>query len=198
MVAPVLYASQWFLTLFACPFPSHFSARIMDIIMFKVPQPPAPPAPRAWCMPQTIPLTMQRPRIPPLGVRNALAVVQAGSLCDARGSRRGVWGRCGGGRGAQGTSDILLQTALAVVAECEKQLLELQDFEDILTHLKVPPQPRSARSLDRACVCAWALGWPAVPRSCEFRRRAQCPSKSKQSLSSAIGHFVHAVLSSPS
>lgn len=107
-------------------------------------------------------------------------------------------GRCGGGRGAQGTSDILLQTALAVVAECEKQLLELQDFEDILTHLKVPPQPRSARSLDRAYVCAWALGWPAVPRSCEFRRRTQSPSKSEQSLSSAIGHFVHAVLSSPS
>jgi hypothetical protein len=34
MVTPVLYASQWFLTLFACPFPSAFCARIIDIIMF--------------------------------------------------------------------------------------------------------------------------------------------------------------------
>lgn len=32
-VAPVLYASQWFLTLFACPFPSAFSARVIDIIL---------------------------------------------------------------------------------------------------------------------------------------------------------------------
>lgn len=34
-MAPVLYASQWFLTLFACPFPSAFSARIIDIILLE-------------------------------------------------------------------------------------------------------------------------------------------------------------------
>mmetsp|Transcript_5393 Transcript_5393/g.15439 ORF Transcript_5393/g.15439 Transcript_5393/m.15439 type:complete len:845 (+) Transcript_5393:278-2812(+) len=81
MVSPVLYASQWFLTLFACPFPSHFSARIMDIILFK------------------------------------------------------------------GTSDILMQAALAVVAECEKDLLALEDFEDILTFLKVEPVEWSDKKL---------------------------------------------------
>jgi hypothetical protein len=30
-----------------------------------------------------------------------------------------------------------LQTALAVVAQCETELLQLDDFEDIITHLKV-------------------------------------------------------------
>lgn len=73
MVTPVLYASQWFLTLFACPFPSAFCARIIDIIMFT------------------------------------------------------------------GSTDILLQTALAVVMECELELLEMTEFEDLLTHLKVEP-----------------------------------------------------------
>ena len=30
-----------------------------------------------------------------------------------------------------------LQTALAVVAQCETELLQLDDFEDLITHLKV-------------------------------------------------------------
>ena len=47
---------------------------------------------------------------------------------------------------AQGTSDILMQTALAVVAECEKDLLALEDFEDILTFLKAHPPPHPPRS----------------------------------------------------
>lgn len=32
---------------------------------------------------------------------------------------------------------VLLRLALAVVAECEAELLQLHDFEDIITHLKV-------------------------------------------------------------
>jgi len=32
-VAPVLYASQWFLTLFSCPFPAAFSCRIIDTVL---------------------------------------------------------------------------------------------------------------------------------------------------------------------
>ena len=32
-VVPVLYASQWFLTAFSCPFPSAFACRIIDVMM---------------------------------------------------------------------------------------------------------------------------------------------------------------------
>lgn len=32
-VPSVLYASQWFMTLFSTPFPSHFSARVIDIML---------------------------------------------------------------------------------------------------------------------------------------------------------------------
>ena len=32
-VVPVLYASQWFLTLFSCPFPAAFACRIIDTII---------------------------------------------------------------------------------------------------------------------------------------------------------------------
>ncbi len=32
-MAPVLYASQWFLTLFSCPFPAAFSCRIIDTVL---------------------------------------------------------------------------------------------------------------------------------------------------------------------
>jgi hypothetical protein len=34
---------------------------------------------------------------------------------------------------------VLLRLALAVVAECEADLLQLADFEDIITFLKVEP-----------------------------------------------------------
>lgn len=30
---PVLYASQWLLTAYACPFPTHFCARLLDIML---------------------------------------------------------------------------------------------------------------------------------------------------------------------
>ncbi|KAK9843314.1 hypothetical protein WJX74_010233 [Apatococcus lobatus] len=33
--APILYASQWFLTLFSCPFPAPFAARIIDILLIE-------------------------------------------------------------------------------------------------------------------------------------------------------------------
>lgn len=32
-VVPVLYASQWFLTVFSCPFLSAFACRIIDVIL---------------------------------------------------------------------------------------------------------------------------------------------------------------------
>ena len=32
-MVPVLYASQWFLTVFSCPFPSAFACRIIDVIL---------------------------------------------------------------------------------------------------------------------------------------------------------------------
>lgn len=31
-VVPVLFASQWFLTAFSCPFPVHFACRLVDVM----------------------------------------------------------------------------------------------------------------------------------------------------------------------
>lgn len=68
---PVLYASQWFLTCFSCPFPAKFACRVIDVM-----------------------LQEQR-------------------------------------------AHVLLRVALAIVAEVEAEILELHDFEDIITYLKV-------------------------------------------------------------
>lgn len=75
---PVLYASQWFLTCFSCPFPAKFACRVIDVM-----------------------LQEQRPH-------------------------------------------VLLRAALAVVAECEPDILQLDDFEDIITFLKVATVSLSA------------------------------------------------------
>ena len=68
---PVLYASQWFLTAFSCPFSAAFSARVIDVML------------------------------------------------------------------TENCPDIMLRTALVVLAECQQDLLQLADFEDIITFLKV-------------------------------------------------------------
>lgn len=68
---PVLYASQWFLTIYSCPFPATFSCRVIDVM-----------------------LTEHSP-------------------------------------------NILMRAALAVLQECEEELLQLHDFEDLITYLKV-------------------------------------------------------------
>lgn len=67
----VLYAAQWFLTVFSCPFPPSFACRVIDIML-----------------------------------------VERGD-------------------------GILQRTAMAVMAECASDLMELDDFEDIITLLKV-------------------------------------------------------------
>ena len=72
---PVLYASQWFLTIFSCPFPATFSCRVIDVM-----------------------LTEHSP-------------------------------------------NTMLRAALAVLAECEDDLLQLHDFEDLITYLKVSVGP---------------------------------------------------------
>jgi len=72
-VLPVLYASQWFLSLFSCPFPIHFCARMIDIMLL------------------------------------------------------------------QGKDGILLRAAVSVMAEFEAELLMQDDFEELLTYLKVDP-----------------------------------------------------------
>ena len=66
----MLYASQWFLTVYSCPFPATFSCRVIDVM-----------------------LTEHSP-------------------------------------------NILMRAALAVLAECEEDLLQLHDFEDLITYLK--------------------------------------------------------------
>ena len=68
---PVLYASQWFLTIFSCPFPATFSCRVIDVML------------------------------------------------------------------TENSANILLRAALAVLAECEEDLMKLDDFEDLITYLKV-------------------------------------------------------------
>jgi len=72
-IPPMLYASQWFLTAFACPFPTTFAARLIDVML------------------------------------------------------------------AEQNGVMLMRTALAVMAECEVEIVSLNDFEDIINHLKVEP-----------------------------------------------------------
>eukprot|EP00873_Tetraselmis_striata_P025428 jgi/Tetstr1/445692/TSEL_003495.t1 len=72
-IPPMLYASQWFLTAFACPFPTTFASRVIDVML------------------------------------------------------------------AEHQGGMLMRVALAVMAECEAEIVELDDFEDIITHLKVEP-----------------------------------------------------------
>ncbi len=82
-VVSVLYCTQWFLSLYACPFPVHFSARLIDVMLL------------------------------------------------------------------QGDPGILLRTAMAIMCECEGELLELEAFEPLLVHLKVDPLSWSNTRLRR-------------------------------------------------
>lgn len=70
---PILYATQWFLSMFSCPFPVPFCARLIDILLL------------------------------------------------------------------QGNDSIMLRTAVSVMAEFEAELLIQDDFEALLTSLKVDP-----------------------------------------------------------
>jgi hypothetical protein len=72
-VVPVLYASQWLLTCFSCPFPINFSCQLVDVMLME--------------------------------------------HSDA----------------------VLLRCALCVLAECESELIMQDDFEEMLTYLKVTP-----------------------------------------------------------
>ena len=69
-IGATLYASQWFLTCFSCPFTEFFSARVLDFILLE---------------------------------KSCLA---------------------------------LTRTAFAVLAQLAEALLELDNFEDLLTHIK--------------------------------------------------------------
>lgn len=70
---PILYATQWFLSMFSCPFPVPFCARLIDFMLL------------------------------------------------------------------QGNDSIMLRTAVSVMAEFESELLARDDFEALLTCLKVDP-----------------------------------------------------------
>lgn len=80
---PVLYASQWFLSTFACPFPVGFACRLIDVML------------------------------------------------------------------AENSDAVLMRVALAVMAECEAELLMQEDFEELLTYLKVEPVQWSTHRLRR-------------------------------------------------
>lgn len=62
-----------------------------------------------------------------------------------------------------------MQTALAVVAQCETELLQLDDFEDIITHLKVSRfaiLDNENRDQTSQAVTTW-LSWKATcPQVC--------------------------------
>lgn len=70
---PVLFASQWFLSAFSCPFPVSFACRLVDVMLM------------------------------------------------------------------ENSDAVLMRTALAVMAECEAELLMQETFEELLTYLKVEP-----------------------------------------------------------
>jgi hypothetical protein len=89
---PVLYASQWFLTAFSCPFPVPFACRLVDAML------------------------------------------------------------------ASDSDDVLPRAALAVMAECEAELMARDDFEELLTYLKVAPLQWAPHRLRR--VLNAALGSP--------------------------------------
>ncbi|KAK2080743.1 hypothetical protein QBZ16_000597 [Prototheca wickerhamii] len=97
-VVPVLYASQWLLTAFACPMPAGFACRVIDALLL------------------------------------------------------------------EGDSWVLARVALALMAECEADLLLRDDFEDLLTYLKLEPMAwpahRLRRVLDAALSQARALPRP--------------------------------------
>ncbi len=80
---PVLYASQWFLSTFACPFPVGFACRLIDVML------------------------------------------------------------------AENSDAVLMRVALAIMAECEAELLMQEDFEELLTFLKVEPVQWSTHRLRR-------------------------------------------------
>ena len=69
----VLYASQWFLSLFSCPFPVPFCSRLLDVIFL------------------------------------------------------------------EGGDNILQRVAISIMAEFEAELMMQDDFEELLTYLKVAP-----------------------------------------------------------
>lgn len=72
-VVPVLYASQWLLTCFSCPFPINFSCQLVDVMLM------------------------------------------------------------------ENSDAVLLRCAMCVLAECESELIMQDDFEEMLTYLKVTP-----------------------------------------------------------
>ncbi|CAD7696907.1 unnamed protein product [Ostreobium quekettii] len=72
-VPALMYCSQWLLTVFSCPFPPAFSARVMDIMLL------------------------------------------------------------------EGNDDCLLRTAISVMANCCEELVDIDDFEEIISVLKVGP-----------------------------------------------------------
>jgi hypothetical protein len=80
---PVLYASQWFLSTFSCPFPVGFACRLIDVML------------------------------------------------------------------AENNDSVLMRVALAIMAECEAELLMQEDFEELLTYLKVEPVQWSTHRLRR-------------------------------------------------
>lgn len=80
---PVLYASQWFLSVFSCPFPVSFACRIVDIML------------------------------------------------------------------TTNSDLILLRVSLTIMAECEAELLMQDNFEELLTYLKVTPASWEPHKLRR-------------------------------------------------
>ena len=97
-VVPVLYASQWFLTAFSCPFPTVFSCRVVDVMLTE---------------------------------------------------------NCG---------HAMLRVGLAVIKACISALLELYDFEDLVTHLKVGFSLALARSQSSLLSSSYAESSLSSPR----------------------------------
>eukprot|EP00798_Chlamydomonas_sp_ICE-L_P015323 gene15323-21407_t len=90
-IPPVLYASQWLMTVYATPFPSAFCARIVDTML------------------------------------------------------------------QEGNDRVMLRIAFAMLEEVEPKMLEMYDFELLLTYLKVEPAQWDMTTLDRVAPAQWDM-----------------------------------------
>ncbi|KAG1657940.1 hypothetical protein FOA52_000971 [Chlamydomonas sp. UWO 241] len=125
-VPSVLYASQWLMTCFATPFPSHVPARIIDVML------------------------------------------------------------------QDGNDRLLLRLALAIMEELESGLMELDDFEMIVTHLKVTPArwglPMLRKLMDRA------LASPISDATLELADRTAVAALAEQAISGGAAAAARALV----
>lgn len=59
--------------------------------------------------------------------------------------------------------NILMRAALAVLQECEEELLQRHDFEDLITYLKVGSRCCEAKVCQACFLCYHVIGMLSLP-----------------------------------